>query len=193
MQRRQSPRRTTSAEITASTAASASVNRAASCGGSRPEAAQRLRRSMLASVRGREPTHLLAGAGEAAGAFLASIRADSASASASVTLPAANAFQSNAATSGSFTRGAASTARRISSANIVLGPSRAAARVQARLHRLGNWRSRLTPGGSYDVWGAVTCVPGHHFDFAALLFGDRGAVVVFRVYLAAVISPDAGS
>src|SRR4051812_20130049 len=106
---------------------------------------------MLASVRGREPTLFLVGAGAAGAIFLASMSADSASASASVTLPAANAFQSSAATSGSFTRGAASAARRISSANIVLGPLRAAGRHKARLHRLGNWRSRLTPGGSYGL------------------------------------------
>ena len=59
---RQSPRLVVSAATSASTACSARVNRAASAGGSRPEAAQRRRRSSDASVRGREPTALLGAA-----------------------------------------------------------------------------------------------------------------------------------
>ena len=86
--RRQSPRRQTSAATTARTAISPGVNRAASWGGSRPEAAQRRRRSRLASERGREPTGFL-GVSAAAGRTLRlSIRADSSSASASFTCPA---------------------------------------------------------------------------------------------------------
>lgn len=107
--RRQSFRRTVSAATRERTACSASVNRAASPGGSRPDAAQRRRRSIEASVRGREPTVLLVDVAvsragwlsprlEAAGAaretrraasasVRASIRLDSTSASASVTLP----------------------------------------------------------------------------------------------------------
>ncbi|KNY19377.1 hypothetical protein AKJ13_28040 [Methylobacterium sp. ARG-1] len=58
---RQSFRRTTSAATSASTPCSARVKRAAMAGGRRPEAAQRRRRSIKASVRGREPTPGLLG------------------------------------------------------------------------------------------------------------------------------------
>ncbi|CAA2161190.1 hypothetical protein MBRA_06350 [Methylobacterium brachiatum] len=145
---RQSFRRTTSAATRARTACSASVNRAASPGGSRPDAAQRRRRSIEASVRGREPTVLLddpalswmgalswmvrsrlglvspaAASRRAAGAPVrASISPDNVSASASVTFPSPNARHSSAVTDGRVIRSAASIARRISSANTCLGP-----------------------------------------------------------------------
>jgi hypothetical protein len=51
----------TSDAITAKTACSATVNRAASFGGRRPEAAQERRRSMEALLRGREPTRRCTG------------------------------------------------------------------------------------------------------------------------------------
>lgn len=115
-QSRRSPRFRTSAATTASTACSARVKRAASCGGSRPDDAQRRRRSIEASVRGREPTRAAAGA--AAGTtFRASMRAEISSASASLTCPCPKARHSSAASSGSLTLGDASTARLISSAN----------------------------------------------------------------------------
>ena len=143
---RQSPRRAVSAAISASTACSARVNRAASPGGSRPEAAQRRRRSIEASERGREPTDRLALPGRAWGvstslagcgsaglgdcpmqatfpfSVRASIKAERHSASTSVICPSPNARQSWAVTCGSVIRLASSMARRILSANIPLGP-----------------------------------------------------------------------
>lgn len=59
---RQSLRLATSAATRARTACSACVNRQANPGGSRPEAAQRRRRSSDASVRGRAPVDLRGGA-----------------------------------------------------------------------------------------------------------------------------------
>ena len=133
----QRPRFATSTATTASTACSASVNRAAIIGGSRPEAAQRRRRSIEASVRGRDPARLLGaparsdggveGIGEIAipcpaGRFAprwgelcrASISPDSASASPSDRCPSPNAFHNADATAGNAARGAASACRRIS-------------------------------------------------------------------------------
>ena len=111
---RQSPLFTVSAATSESTACSASVNRAARPGGSRPEAAQRRRRSIEASVRGREPTAFLGLATGAGAIDRSSMSPASASASASDRCPSPNAFHSADSTAGNAARGAASAWRRIS-------------------------------------------------------------------------------
>ena len=89
MVRVQAPFPATSAAMTDSTALSARVNRAWIWGGSLPEAAHFLRRSMLSDERGLEPTRRGACLGSAGTAFRASISSDSSEASVSVTVPAA--------------------------------------------------------------------------------------------------------
>ena len=130
------PRFATSTATTASAACSARVNRAARPGGRRPEAAQRRRRAIEASVRGRQPVRLLGAPVGPDGLLVPSwvplgfrlcpanrplsdncrpsISSDSASASASDRCPSPNAFHSADATAGNAARGAASACRRIS-------------------------------------------------------------------------------
>jgi hypothetical protein len=116
MARVQFPLFKTNIAITARHAISPWVNRAASRGGTYPDAAQRRRRSMLASDRGRDPIHFrVAGVG-AGTALRASISWERSFASVSLILPAAKARQTSADNSVSVERGAASRARRISCA-----------------------------------------------------------------------------
>jgi hypothetical protein len=117
-----------SAATTARTACSASVKRAANAGGKAPEAAQRRRRSIEAGERGRDPERRRMGFWTAGRAFLASMASDRACASASLTCPAAYAFQSRELTFDNSARGDASMARRNCSADmrnpLGVGPAR---------------------------------------------------------------------